>query len=118
MTNRANCGILPAMGDGDDSDEPVRMSWFGMNQPRPKLPYYFHTKKRLRSLDEFEPPAWKGLGWSSDETRVTVRGVARDTLRWLAIFAIASIIVGSAWRAAFGSVICAEVIAGFKVGWC
>ena len=55
-----------------------------MNQPRPRLPHYFRKSKRLKSLDEFEEPEWKGrTRWADD--RVTVRGVARDTWRWLGV---------------------------------
>ena len=56
-----------------------------MNQPKPKLPYYFRQSKRLKSLNEFEEPSWKGrTGWADDD-RVTVRGLARDTWRWLGV---------------------------------
>jgi hypothetical protein len=51
----------------------VRTSWFGADQPRPKLPHYFRPTKRLKGLDEFEPPEFVGrmarvqrrrkLGW-------------------------------------------------------
>lgn len=37
-----------------DGNEPVRQSWHGFNQPKPKLPDYLRPqKKRLKSLDEF-----------------------------------------------------------------
>ena len=86
------------MGDEfEGDDEPVRTSWFGMNQPRPQLPYYLHAKGR-------------------DE--VTLRGVVRDTVRWLVGFAIAAVIAVSAWRWLYGSATCVEVIADFKIGWC
>jgi hypothetical protein len=86
------------MGDelqGDD--EPVRASWHGMNQPKPRLPSYLRVK---------------------DRNEVTAPGVARDTIRWLVGFAIAAIITISAWRWLFGNATCAELIAGFKIGWC
>jgi hypothetical protein len=62
------------MSEHSDSDEEeVRTSWFGMNQPRPELPYYLRTEKRLKGLDEFETPEFVGrmarvrrrreLGW-------------------------------------------------------
>jgi endonuclease YncB( thermonuclease family) len=85
MTNTANCGILLRMAWGRGTDNGERRGWHGMNQPRPRLPDYLRPSKRLRSLDEFEPPAWKGRVRFGDEDRVTVRGVARDTLRWLAV---------------------------------
>jgi hypothetical protein len=57
----------------DSDGDPVRTSWFGMNQPRPELPYYLRTGKRLKGLDEFEKPEFVGrmervrrrreLGW-------------------------------------------------------
>ena len=53
------------LSNGNDGE---RRSWHGMNQPRPKLPYYFRTTKRLKGLDEFEPPAWKGRVKFGDET--------------------------------------------------
>jgi len=28
-------------------DDGERHSWHGMNQPKPRLPYYFHASKRL-----------------------------------------------------------------------
>jgi hypothetical protein len=31
-----------------------------MNQPKPKLPYYFHTSRRLKSPDDFDPSKWQG----------------------------------------------------------
>ena len=60
-------------GQTDRDGDPVRTSWFGMNQPRPELPYYFRPGKRLKGLDEFEKPEFVGrmarvqrrreLGW-------------------------------------------------------
>ena len=103
---------------GDDGDEPVCTTWFGMNQPRPKLPYYFPTERRLKSLDEFEEPYWKGrVRFGADDDEVTVKGVARETVQWLLIFAITAIVVGSFWLW-FGSPTCAELFGGFKIGWC
>lgn len=88
-----------------------------MNQPRPKLPYYFNAKRRLKSLDEFEEPYWKGLVRFGGDDEVTLKGVARETVQWLLIFAIAAIIVGAFWMwQGFDS--CAELPGGFKVGWC
>ena len=101
-----------------DPEEPVRKTWYGMNQPRPKLPYYFHTRRRLKSLDEFEEPEWKGRVRFDHDDEVTVRGVARETLQWLLIFAIVAIVGGSAWMWFAGADGCAEVTAGFKIGWC
>lgn len=103
--------------DGGGSGEPVRTSWFGMNQPRPKLPYYFHSKKRLKSLDEFEEPEWKGGVRFDGDDEVTLKGVARETVNWLLIFAIVGIVVGSFWLW-LGSPTCAELVRGFKIGWC
>jgi hypothetical protein len=54
-----------------------------MHQPKPKLPYYFRTSKRLKSLDEWEDPAWEGAVRFDNDDRVTLRGVVRDTWRWL-----------------------------------
>lgn len=42
------------------NDDGERSSWFGADRQRPKLPYYFRTTKRLKSLDEFEPPEFVG----------------------------------------------------------
>jgi hypothetical protein len=57
----------------DIDGDPVRTSWFGMNQPRPELPYYLRPGKRLKGLDEFERPQFasrvprvrrrRELGW-------------------------------------------------------
>ena len=45
---------------------------------------YGAEKDRLWSLDEFRTPAFKGrMRWPED--RVTARGVARDTWRWLGV---------------------------------
>ena len=88
-----------------------------MKQPRPKLPYYFHTGRRLKGLDEFEEPYWKGRVRFGDDDDVTLAGVARETVQWLRIFGIAAIIVGAFWMW-LGSPTCAELIGGFKIGWC
>ena len=46
---------------------------------------YVARKKRLKGLDEFDAPAFKGrMRWPED--RVTLRGVVRETIEWLAIF--------------------------------
>ena len=80
-----------------DEPERIRTSWFGMGG-RPRLPYYLRAEKgrRLKSLDEFQEPAWKGrIRWPEDD-RVTWRGVMTDTVRWLIVFAVAGVVVG-AW---------------------
>jgi hypothetical protein len=66
--------------------EPVRTSWFGANQKRPKLPYYFRPTKRLKGLDEFDPPEFVGrmarverrrkLGWYAMLAGAVALGVA------------------------------------------
>jgi hypothetical protein len=70
MTRKRKCVIMA----GVDDDGPIRTSWFGMGG-RPQLPHYFRSKRgkrvrrplqrpqrarRLKGLDEFEPPPWKG----------------------------------------------------------
>jgi len=88
-----------------------------MNQPRPKLPTYLRSSKRLRSLDEFEPPAWKNPNRFERSDEVTLKGVAWETLRFLTIFAIAGVVLGSFWMwAGFDG--CADLPGGFKLGWC
>lgn len=72
-----------------------RRTWHGMNQPKPRLPYYF------RSDDE-----------------VTLRGVLREVAGFLVMFAIAAVIVVSAWNWLYGSQTCVELVRGFKMGWC
>ena len=52
-----------------------------MGQRKPKLPDYLRPSKRLKSLDEWEDPDWKGRIRFGDDDRVTFRGIARDTLR-------------------------------------
>jgi hypothetical protein len=94
-----------------------RNSWHGFGQPKPKLPAYLHPSKRLRNLDEFERPEGPAPRLLDDD-EVTLRGVMRETLQWLLIFFIAGVIALSAWRWLFGSSRCAEIIAGFKIGWC
>jgi len=89
-----------------------------MNQPKPKLPTYFRTSKRLKSLDEFEAPAWKGRARFGDDDEVTASGVFRETGRLLIMFAIAAIIIVSAWRWIYGDQTCIEIMRGFKIGWC
>lgn len=104
-------------GSGNDKNEPVRTSWHGMGQRRPTLPHYLRPSKRLKSLDEFGEPEWKGrTRWARDD-RVTLGGVAHETLQWLAIFAIVGIVGGAFWKW-LGSPTCAEIVAGFKIGWC
>lgn len=85
------------MSDEAEDEGPVRKSWHGLNQPKPKLPYYFRTKKRLRSLDEFEEPEWKGRVRCDSDERVTLSGVVRETIQWLVIFAIVGVIGGAFW---------------------
>ena len=64
-------------------EEPVRTSWHGMNQRRPRLPYYLRESKRLKGFDEFEDPPWKGGVRFEGDDRVTLSGVARETVVWL-----------------------------------
>ena len=88
-----------------------------MNQPKPKLPYYFRTSRRLKSLAEFEPPEWKGRMKFGDDS-FTLRNLMRDTSSWLRLFLIAVILGGALgwWLAQPNR--CANIIGGFKVGWC
>ena len=89
------------MSGTNGGEDKERNSWFGMGG-RPALPSYFRIRKRLKSLDEFEEPYWKGqLRWPADN-RVTWRGVARDTLRWLMLFAIVGTIGGAFWVWLYG----------------
>lgn len=110
------------MGDEPASpDEPVRKNWFGMNQPRPRLPHYFRTRKRLRSLDEFEDPPWKGrtqFGSGGDDGGITFGGVLRDTLRWLLVFAVAAAATVLTWRWLAAGESCISAFGDFKIGWC
>jgi len=85
------------MGDDLQSSEPVRKSWHGLNQPKPKLPYYFRRTKPLKGLDEFEAPPWKGRVRFGNEGRVTLRGVVRETIQWLGIFLFIAMILGGFW---------------------
>ncbi len=88
-----------------------------MNQAKPKLPYYLRPSKRLKSLDEFEPPEWKGR-MKLGEERGTLRGLTRDTSSWVKIFVFAALLGGALgwWLAQPDR--CANIIGGFKVGWC
>ena len=52
------------------------------------------------------------------DDEVTLKGVARETLRWLALFAIVGIVGGTAWMWFAGADGCAEVAGGFRIGWC
>jgi hypothetical protein len=104
-----------AWGRGRETE---RRSWHGMNQPKPRLPYYFHTSKRLKNLDEFESPSRTGRVRFGDNDQVTLRGVVRETLRFLVVFTVAGVIIVSAWRWLYGSQTCIELIRGFKIGWC
>ena len=87
------------MKSGDDDE---RRTWHGMNHPKPKLPYYLRPSKRLKSLNEFEEPYWKGQLHFGEEDRVTFRGIARETLQFLTAFLIIGIIGASAWRSLHG----------------
>jgi hypothetical protein len=99
-------------GDGE------RHSWHGFREAKPKLPSYFRPLKRLRGLDEFEEPEWKGrMRWPEDD-RVTLRGVARETMLWLIGFVIAGVIAVNAWHWLYGDQTCVEIMRGFKIGWC
>ena len=104
------------MGD----DEPIRRSWHGMGQARPRLPAYLRPgERRLKSLDEFEEPEWKGrVRFGEGDDEVTVKGVVRETLQWLLIFAIVGLGIGFGWVWFAGADGCAQVTAGFKIGWC
>lgn len=106
------------MGNEFDSDEPVRTSWHGMGQPKPKLPYYFRTSKRLKSLDEFEPPPWKGQVRFDGGDGGSTSGIGGVMLRWFLIVFLTGMIATSAWRWLYGDSTCAEIFAGFKIGWC
>ena len=106
---------LMTRGRGRDTE---RRSWHGMNQPKPRLPYYLRPSKRLRSLDEFEPPAWKGRVRFDGDDEVTFGGVVREMVGFFIMFAIAAVIVVSAWRWLYGAQTCVEIVRGFKVGWC
>lgn len=70
----------------DSDGDPVRTSWFGMNQPRPELPYYFRPGKRLKGLDEFETPEFVGR---------MARVQRRRALSWYAMLSCA-IAIGAA----------------------
>jgi hypothetical protein len=62
-----------------------RRTWFGANQPRPRLPQYLRTTERLKGLDEFETPEFVGrmgrvarrrrLGWYATFGGVVLAGV-------------------------------------------
>lgn len=81
-----------------------------MNQPKPKLPYYFHTSKRLKGLDEFEPPVWKGGVKFGERANLSAP-------TWMNVILI-SVLVGGAigwWLAQPNQ--CAS-IGSFKIGWC
>jgi hypothetical protein len=86
------------LGDDPPDAEPIRASWHGLNQARPRLPYYFRRTERLKSLDEFEAPPWKGRVRFNNGKDVTVRGVARETLLWLIVFVVVGLIVGAFWE--------------------
>jgi len=88
-----------------------------MGQRKPTLPYYFHASRRLKSLDEFEAPSWKGRVRFASDQKVTLAGVARETLRFLTLFAIVGIIGGALWMWV-GYDGCADLPGGFKIGWC
>jgi hypothetical protein len=97
VTNENIYGNLYAMGDKLGSEEPVRKSWHGLNQPKPRLPYYFRSSKRLKGLDEFEAPPWKGRVRFGDEGPVTLRGVVRETMQWLGTFVLVAMALGAFW---------------------
>ena len=127
MTRKRKCVIMA----GVDDDGPIRTSWFGMGG-RPQLPYSFPSKRgkrprqparlrpqrgpRLKSLDEFEAPAWKGrMRWRGDD-RVTLGGIVGDTVCWLAVFAIGGTFVWTWWTWGDGDA-CVR-IGSFTLGWC
>lgn len=85
---------------------------------RPTLPAYLRPSKRLKSLDEFEDPPWKGRVRFDGDDRVTVKGVVRETMQWLIIFAMVGIVGGLFWLWLSGGESCAEFASGFKMGWC
>ena len=101
----------------DEPKDGERRSWHGFGQPRPKLPAYLRPSKRTSRPGEFERAAWSPPA-SVDDNRVTLGGVARETLRWLVLFLIIGIITVSAWRWLYGDQTCVEVFRGFKMGWC
>lgn len=80
-----------------------------MGQPKPKLPYYFRASKRLKSLDEFEPPPWMGQVRFDGEDRSS-EGLGRVMLRWFLIVFLTGMIATSAWRWLYGSNTCAEIL--------
>jgi len=110
-----------------DDDDPPRTSWFGMGG-RPRLPRYLRAERakgrpadcrRLRGLDEFEAPPWKGrvrFDGDGGNDGITVGGLVRDTLRWLAVLAIGGAFVGIWWSWGDGDA-CVR-IGGFSLGWC
>jgi len=101
----------------DHGQESVRTSWHGMEQSKPKLPYYFRTSKRLRSLDEFEPPPWKGqVRFGGGDGGPSSPG--RVMLRCFLIVFLTGMIATAFWRWLYGNSTCAEILAGFKIGWC
>ena len=100
-----------------DDQEPVRKSWFGMGG-RPRLPYYLRADqgRRLKGLDEFKDPEWKGrIRWPEDD-RVTLGGIMSDTMRWLAVFAVGGAFVGI-WLGWSGTDPCLR-LGEFTLGWC
>lgn len=84
---------------------------------RPRLPYHLRADgRRLKGLDEFEAPPWKGrMRWPEDD-RITLPGVVGDTLRWLAVFAMGGAFVGI-WLGWSDTYPCFK-LGGFSLGWC
>lgn len=48
-----------------------------------KVNRFWRRGKRLKGLEEFKPPPWKGRAHLWPEDRVTFGGVMRDTFHWL-----------------------------------
>jgi hypothetical protein len=94
-----------------------RRSWFGLG-PRPRLPYYFHSTRRLRSLDEFEEPEWKGRVRFGGGERVTPRRAIIETLQWLVMLFPLGLAGAMGWHWLQVGGGCMEIVAEFKIGWC
>ena len=95
-----------------EGDIGERQSWHGMNQPKPVLPSYLRPGKRLKSLNEFEAPAWKG------RVKFGERADRGNWIRWAIVFLIA-VLLGCAvgWELAQPHR-CVGLATGFKIGWC
>ena len=70
-------------------------------------------------LGEETAPPWKGrvrFDGDGGNDGITVGGLVRDTLRWLAVLAIGGAFVGVWWRWGDGDA-CVR-IGSFTLGWC